>query len=180
MGGEESYGYLVGDHIRDKDAVVSCLMFAEMAAHYKQMGKSLYDVLIEIYETYGFYRERLISVKREGKKGAEEIAQMMEDFRTEPPLAFADRKVVVVKDYQTGRQRDLRTGKETDLGLPSSNVLQFVTEEEDVISVRPSGTEPKIKFYLSVKSELAKGESYRETVHRMDKLLDKMASDLNA
>lgn len=180
IGGEESYGYLIGDHVRDKDAVVSCLLIAEMAASYKQQGKSLFEVLREIAVRYGFYRERLISVTRKGKRGEEEIRQQMKAYREEPPATFAGARVSVVKDYLTGVRIDLETGVETMMDFPSSNVLQFGTEAGDLISVRPSGTEPKIKFYISVQDDLADVEAYREKESALEQRLDQIAAELSA
>lgn len=179
IGGEESYGYLIGDHVRDKDAVVSCLLISEMAASYKQQGKSLFEVLREIAVRYGFYRERLISVTRKGKRGEEEIRQQMKAYREEPPATFAGARVSVVKDYLTGVQVDLETGVETIMDFPSSNVLQFGTEAGDLISVRPSGTEPKIKFYISVQDDLADIEVYREKEAALEQRLDQIAGELS-
>ncbi|MFU8859540.1 MAG: phospho-sugar mutase [Cyclonatronaceae bacterium] len=157
-GGEESYGYLIGDHVRDKDAVVACLAIAEMAAWYKSQGKTLIDALTGLYLEYGIYREKLISLTKKGKAGAEEIETMMDTFRKNPPAELGGEKIVQVRDYLNGTQRDIATGRVTKLDFPSSNVLQFFTETGSVISARPSGTEPKIKFYISVNSDLPKPE----------------------
>ncbi|MEX2585091.1 MAG: phospho-sugar mutase [Balneolaceae bacterium] len=180
IGGEESYGYLIGDHVRDKDAVVSCLLIAEMAASYKQQGKSLFEVLREIAIRYGFYRERLISVTRKGKSGEDEIRRQMKAYREAPPVTFAGARVLVVKDYLTGIQKDLETGLETEMDYPASNVLQFATDRGDLISVRPSGTEPKIKFYISVQDDLADIEGYREKEMALEQRLDQIAEELSA
>lgn len=177
-GAEESYGYLVGDHVRDKDAVVACLMIAEMAAFYKAEGRSLYEVLIGIYETYGFFKEGLISIKKEGKKGAEEIREMLNRYRSDSPKSLGGDEVVIVRDFQSGIEKDLRSGKESPTGLPSSNVLQFETAGNYLISVRPSGTEPKIKFYISVNGELENRDNYRKREKELDQLIQAIASDL--
>ena len=153
-GGEESYGYLIGDHVRDKDAVVSCLAIAEMTAWYKSQGKTLIDALTGLYLEYGLYREKLISLTKKGKAGAGEIRAMMEAFRKNPPAELGGEKIALVRDYQSGTERNIATGSVTELDFPSSNVLQFVTETGSVISARPSGTEPKIKFYISVNCDL--------------------------
>ena len=153
-GGEESYGYMIGDFVRDKDAVAACSMIAEMAAWAREQGKTFFDVLVDIYREYGFYKEGLLSVVRKGKSGAEEIQQMMRDYRSNPPQEIDGEKVVCIKDYQTHESKDLITGKVTKLDLPTSNVLQFFTDKGNKVTVRPSGTEPKIKFYFSVKGEL--------------------------
>lgn len=153
-GGEESYGYLAGDLVRDKDAVLSCILIAEMCAWAKQQNKGLYDLLIDTYVDHGFYLEDLISIKKEGKLGAEEIAKMMDDLRNNPPKTVAGSDVVWLKDFKNQTQQNLRDGAISATGLPVSNVLQFITEEETVVTARPSGTEPKIKFYFSVNAEL--------------------------
>lgn len=153
-GGEESYGYLVGDHVRDKDAVVSCLAIAEMTAWYKSQGKTLIDALTDIYLEHGLYREKLISLTKKGKAGAGEIRAMMEAFRKNPPVELGGEKIALIRDFLSGTERNTAKGSETKLDFPSSNVLQFVTETGSVISARPSGTEPKIKFYISVNCDL--------------------------
>jgi len=154
-GGEESYGYMIGDFVRDKDAISACAMIAEMAAVAKDKGQTLYEALVQMYATYGLYQENLISLTKKGQRGAEEIQEMMRDLRANPPATIAGSPVVEVRDYQTGRIRNVRTGEEFPTGLEKSNVLQFITEDGSKISARPSGTEPKIKFYFSVKHPLA-------------------------
>lgn len=178
-GGEESYGYLVGDHVRDKDAVVSCTMIAEMTAYYKDQGITLYDALLEIYVKYGFYREELISIKKAGKKGAEEIKNIMANLREQAPESFAGQKVVTVKDYLERTERDLKSEKVSRLEFPASNVLQFVTEGGYIISARPSGTEPKIKFYISVNGDLPDAESYREKKKELDGVIETIKKELD-
>ncbi|NDW12399.1 phospho-sugar mutase [Bacteroides sp. 214] len=159
-GGEESYGFLAADFVRDKDAVSACCLIAEIAAWAKDNGKSLYELLKDIYVEYGFSKEKGISVVKPGKSGADEIKQMMTNFRANPPKEIAGSKVVCTKDYQTLKQTDA-AGKVTDLDMPdTSNVLQYFTEDETKVSVRPSGTEPKIKFYVEVKGELCCRENY--------------------
>ncbi len=153
-GGEESYGFLAEDFVRDKDAVSACCLIAEIAAWAKDNGKSLFQLLQDIYVEYGFSKEKGISVVKKGKSGAEEIKQMMTNFRNNPPKEIAGSKVVLVKDYQTLKQVDA-TGNVADLDMPdTSNVLQYFTEDGSKVSVRPSGTEPKIKFYVEVKGEM--------------------------
>ncbi|HLO92150.1 MAG TPA: phospho-sugar mutase [Lentimicrobium sp.] len=154
-GGEESYGYLVGDFVRDKDAVSACCMLAETAAWAKDQGLSLYELLIDIYSKFGFYLEDLVSVTKKGKAGAEEIHQMMVNYRTNPPLEINDLKVLAVKDYLNQIEKNLISGKEYPIDLPESDVLQFILEGGSKITVRPSGTEPKIKFYFGVKGTLS-------------------------
>jgi phosphoglucomutase len=178
VGGEESYGYLVGEHARDKDAVVACCMFAELAAYYKDQGRSVYDVLLSLYIKYGFYKEKLISITKKGKAGAEEIKAMMDDYRANTPTELGGNKVIMLKDYKTSTSKDMRTGELVKIELPSSNVLQFFTEDGSIISARPSGTEPKIKFYCSVKSELSNKEAFKSTATQLDSKLASMMKDL--
>ena len=178
VGGEESYGYLVGEHARDKDAVVACCMFAELAAYYKDQGRSMYDVLLGLYIKYGFYKEKLISITKKGKAGAEEIKAMMDTYRANTPTELGGNKVIMLKDYKTSTSKDMRTGEVMKIELPSSNVLQFFTEDGSIISARPSGTEPKIKFYCSVKSELSNKEAFKSTATQLDNKLASMMKDL--
>lgn len=169
-GGEESYGYLVGDFVRDKDAVISCVMLAETAAWAADQGKSMYELLKDIYVEFGFYKEKLLSVTKKGMAGAQEIKAMMERFRNNPPAEIAGSKLVWIKDYELRKTRNLIENTETPIDLPKSDVLQFVTELGHKISVRPSGTEPKIKFYFGVKAPLA----HRDDFERVDKQLDQV------
>lgn len=177
-GGEESYGYMVSDFVRDKDAVASCAMIAEMYAYAKDNGKSLYEMMIEMYQKYGFYKETLISLTKKGKKGAEEIVQMMADFRTTPPKSFAGSDVVRLVDYQAGISKDLLTGAETPLDYDRSNVLQFFTKDGYKVSARPSGTEPKIKFYISVNAPLPSPSQYEATRNQLDEVIAGIRKDL--
>ncbi len=153
-GGEESYGFLIGDFVRDKDAVSACALIAEMAAVAKDQGRTLYQEMVAMYAHYGLYVEDLISLTKKGQRGAEEIQEMMAGLRANPPATIAGLQVVEIRDYQTGKIHDVRTGVVTETGLETSNVLQFLTEDGSKISARPSGTEPKIKFYFSVKQPL--------------------------
>jgi phosphoglucomutase len=178
-GGEESYGYLIGDHVRDKDAVVSSTVIAEMAAYYKEQGLTLFDALLDIYTKYGFYKEELISLKKEGKSGAEEIQKIMAELRKNPPASFAGQEVVTVKDYQSLTEKDLKSGTETELDFPKSNVLQFVTEGGYLVSARPSGTEPKIKFYISVNTRLNSPEEFRSVESRLDQVIQQIKGELD-
>ena len=173
-GGEESYGYLVGDFVRDKDAVSSCAMLAETAAWAADQGKSMYQMLKEIYHEFGFYKEKLLSVTKKGKAGAEEIKAMMERFRSNPPLAIAGSKLVELKDYKLGVSRSMIDGTEKPIHLPKSDVLQFFTEDGSKISVRPSGTEPKIKFYFGIKSQLADINDF----DKVDAMLENRINDV--
>lgn len=177
-GGEESYGYLVGDFVRDKDAVIASAMIAEMAAYAKDSGKSLFDFLIEAYLKFGYYKERLISLTRKGKAGEEEIRQMMIDLRNNPPHRINNSKVVRIIDYQSGIEKDILKMKEKTVALPRSNVLQFFTEDGTKISARPSGTEPKIKFYFSVNDQLASKEDFDKTTEALDRRIDAVIEDM--
>jgi len=160
-GGEESYGFLPEDFARDKDAVSSCTLMAEIAAWAKDNGKTLFELLQDIYLEYGFGKEKGISVVRKGKSGAEEIAQMMNNFRMNPPIEIAGSKVVVIKDYKTLKMKDVVSGSESHLEMPAtSNVLQYFTADGTKISVRPSGTEPKIKFYIEVRGSMHSRAEY--------------------
>lgn len=172
VGGEESYGYLVGDFVRDKDAVSACAMIAETAAWVADQGKTLFDLLIEIYMTYSFYKESLLSVTKKGKAGAEEIQQMMVNYRKHPMKSINNIKVTAIKDYLTLEEKNLETGTTTPILLPASNVLQFILEDGSVISVRPSGTEPKIKYYFGVREPLKeKGDFDRINSYLDDKIV---------
>lgn len=179
-GGEESYGYLVGEHARDKDAVVSCAMLAEMVAYYKDQGSSLYEALIDMYLEYGFYKEKLIAIKKEGKAGAEEIKAMMERFRNHPPAVLGGSKITMIKDYQSSISKNMISGESEKIDLPSSNVLQFYTADGSIISARPSGTEPKIKFYCSVNEPLASKAVFETVQEKLDAKLAKILDDLGA
>ena len=160
-GGEESYGYMVEDFVRDKSAVSSCAIMAEMTAWAKDNGKTLYELLQDIYLEFGFSKEKGVSIVRKGKSGAEEIVQMMSNFRSNPPKEIAGSEVVLMKDYKTLRADNIATRKEYALEMPAtSNVLQFFTCDGTKVSVRPSGTEPKIKFYVEVRGVLRKREDY--------------------
>jgi phosphoglucomutase len=177
-GGEESYGYLVGEHARDKDAVVSCALIAEMTAYYKDNGSSLYDALVKLYLEYGFYKEKLVSVTKQGKQGADEIQKMMKKFRNHPPTMLGGSRVIVIKDYMSGMSINPVSGTSTTIDLPSSNVLQFFTEDGSIVSARPSGTEPKIKFYCSVNHDLVCREDFEKTNKKLDRKLSSILQDL--
>lgn len=179
VGGEESYGYLIGDDVRDKDAIASCALIAEMAAYAKDNGKSLSDMLIEMYEKFGFYKERLISITKKGKEGADQIAQMMVDLRQNAPDKVGGEKVIKKIDYQSLEETDLISGTSEKIDFPKSNVLQFLTEKGTKISARPSGTEPKIKFYFSVNTPLEDKSKYDEISGQLDEKIDRIIADLN-
>lgn len=178
VGGEESYGYLVGELVRDKDAVVSCTFIAEAAAYYKGQGKTLFDVLLELYLTYGYYKEKLISLTKKGKAGAEEIKAMMAGLRANPPKSLGGIAVARIKDYQESVSFDPNTGERETIALPKSDVLQFITVEGDIISARPSGTEPKIKFYCSVKQPLDRLEDFQRVDAELDGKVERIMADI--
>lgn len=176
IGGEESYGLMIGSQIRDKDAVSAVCILCEMAAYEKSKGRSLYEKLIDLYLQYGYYLEDLISITKKGMNGQQEIAQMMENFRNNPPKSLAGSKVVELLDYQKQSKTDLQTGQNFVINLPKSNVLQFITEDGSKISARPSGTEPKIKFYFSVNTKLESLDKFEET---QQKAKDKIQTIIN-
>lgn len=177
-GGEESYGYLIGELVRDKDAIISSAFIAEMTAYYKDKGSSLFEALLNTYIKYGFYKEKLISITKKGKTGAEEIKAMMEKFRTNPPATLGGSKVITLKDYEKGTETDLTSNTTSKLDFPESDVLQFITADGSIISARPSGTEPKIKFYCSVNSKLASADVYKETDKQLDDKITAIMQDL--
>ncbi len=178
-GGEESYGYLIGDFVRDKDAIASCAMIAEMCAYAKAKGQTLFDMLLEMYVKFGYYKESLISITKKGMKGAEEIQQMMASFRTNPPASFGGSEVVKVIDYKASTSKDLQTGDVETIDYEKSNVLQFFTADGYKISARPSGTEPKIKFYMSVNAPLASREEFEKVTNELDSVLNEIKQDLS-
>ncbi|MFZ2287577.1 MAG: phospho-sugar mutase [Bacteroidales bacterium] len=171
-GGEESFGYLPGDYVRDKDAIGSCALVAETAAWAQDNGKSLWELLLDIYAGYGLYREKLVNVVRKGAEGAAEIRKMMEEYRTSPPQVIAGSKVVRIDDYQSLVSAHLITGKKNPLHLEKSNVLQFFLADGTKISVRPSGTEPKIKFYFSAKTSLKDVSEFDELWKGLEERID--------
>ncbi|MBQ8437782.1 MAG: phospho-sugar mutase [Alistipes sp.] len=178
-GGEESFGYLAGDYVRDKDAVSACALAAEAAAWAKDtMGLTLYEWLQQLYVKYGFYRESLVSLVRKGKEGAEEIQKIMVDFRTTPPKMLAGSEVIIVRDYKSLEETNMRSGVVTPIDQDSSNVLQWITADGTIISVRPSGTEPKIKFYFGVKTELPSVEQYDDVEAALDAKMLRIKMDL--
>jgi len=162
IGGEESFGLMIGDKVRDKDAISAVALLCEMAAVEKENGSTLFDKMIELYIQYGFYYETLISVTKKGMNGQKEIADMMAGYRANPPATIDGSPVVEVLDYEKQIGRDLESGESWETGLPKSNVLQFITEDSTKISARPSGTEPKIKFYFSVKTDLQNKQQFDE------------------
>lgn len=177
-GGEESYGFLPGDYVRDKDAVASCALVAEVAAWAKNGGKSLYDLLLDIYLEYGLFLEKLVNIVRKGKEGADEIKTMMLSYRKTPPAFINKSRVVKIDDYETLVSTDCVTGKKTNLSLSRSDVIQFFLEDGSKISVRPSGTEPKIKFYFSVNTVLESAAKFEETNKLLEKRLEDIIRDM--
>lgn len=166
--GEESYGYMAGDFVRDKDAVSACAFFAAMAASAADEGKSLYDWLIEMYAEHAYYKEALINVTKKGQQGEQEIKAMMEKFRNNPPATINNSAVTRLLDYQTLTEKDLKSGNVTKLDFPKSDVIQFYLEDGTKVSVRPSGTEPKIKFYISVNTKLASKNDFDAATKKLD------------
>jgi phosphoglucomutase len=177
-GGEESYGFLPGDYVRDKDAVASCALAAEAAAWSKSKEKSLFDLLLDIYVEYGFYKEKLINIVRKGKEGADEIKSMMTSYRNNPPEKINNSRVLKVNDYEKQISYDILKGTRTSIELTKSDVLQFFLEDGSKISVRPSGTEPKIKFYFSVNTKLESADKFEETQNFLDKRISDIIKDM--
>lgn len=178
MGGEESYGYLAGEFVRDKDAVISCALISEAAAWAKENGKTLLELLKDIYVEYGLYKEKLLSVTKKGISGQQEIKKMMEDFRSTPPQTIAGSKVMLVHDYKASETYDTISDLRYTIDLPKSDVLQFVTQDGTIISVRPSGTEPKIKFYFGVKGKLDNKADFDKVNTELDTKIEKVIDDL--
>jgi len=177
-GGEESYGYLVGEFVRDKDAVSACLIIAEMAAWAAEQGKTFIDILSDLYVEYGFYKEDLLSLTKKGKAGLEEIQQMMADLRTNPPKEINGSNVVLIKDYKEQLTKNLVTDSTEKIDLPKSNVLQFFTADGSKITARPSGTEPKIKFYFGVKGELKSKADFDQTNDILGKKIEGIVASM--
>ena len=177
-GGEESFGFMVGDFVRDKDAVTSTLLVCEIAAQAKEKGISVYKELIEHYIEHGFYKERLISITKKGIEGAQEIKQMMIDAREHPIQEVNGSKVVRIEDYQLSIVKDFSTGKEATIDIPKSNVLIYYTEDGSKIALRPSGTEPKIKFYISVNTTLDNLSAFNTTEQQLETRIDAILKDM--
>jgi phosphoglucomutase len=178
-GGEESYGYLVGDFVRDKDAVISCCIIAEMACWAADSNKTFYDILIDLYTEYGFYKEDLLSITKKGKSGAEEIQQMMDDYRKQAPVEINGSKVVMIKDYELCKEINVINNTTSTIDLPKSNVLQFYTEDGSKITVRPSGTEPKIKFYFGVKEMMHSKNEFEKVNEKLALKIKNIISSMN-
>jgi phosphoglucomutase len=178
IGGEESYGLMIGSKLRDKDAVSAVAILCEMAAYEKNKGKTLFDKLIDLYVEYGFYKENLISITKKGMNGQKEIAEMMETYRNNPPKTINGSSVVQLLDYELRKGKNLLSGENWEIKLPKSNVLQFVLEDGSKISARPSGTEPKIKFYFSVNTKLTGVDEYEQTKTVLDARIEAIINDL--
>ncbi len=177
-GGEESYGYLVGDYVRDKDAVISCCMIAEAAAWAREQGKTLYETLLDIYMEHGLYYEKLLSITRKGKSGLEEIQRMLTGFRTETPTHIDGQKVLRVIDYQEQTDKIMASGAVTEIDYPRSNVLQLFLEDGTKITMRPSGTEPKVKFYFSTFARLESRDDYMSVRDSLDEKIERIIDAL--
>jgi len=178
VGGEESYGLMIGDQVRDKDAISAVAIICEMAAYEKEQGKTLYQKLIDLYVKFGFYKEGLISITKKGMRGQEEIAEMMKGYRDNPPTTINGSAVVQLLDYEEKVGKNLFTGDTWIIDLPKSNVLQFVLEDGTKISARPSGTEPKIKFYFSVKETLPSAGDFDAVQAKLDDKISNIISDM--
>jgi len=177
-GGEESFGFMVGDFVRDKDAVTSTLLICEIAAKLKAEGSSVYEKLIELYVEHGMYKEKLVSLVKKGIEGQREIKQKMEDLRLTPLKSIAGEQVVLIEDYQSSVAHNLQNHTKTGIDIPKSNVLIYYTENGTKVAARPSGTEPKIKFYMSVNQELDSTENYEKVNAELDKKIEMILSEL--
>ena len=177
-GGEESFGFMVGDFVRDKDAVTATLLACEIAAQAKANGKTLYEALIDLYVEHGFYKERLISLTKKGIAGAQEIKQMMIDARNNPLKTINGERVVLIEDYQLSISKNLMSHKDTPLDIPKSNVLIYYTEDGTKIALRPSGTEPKIKFYISVNTALNYASEFEKTEQYLEDRINAILKDM--
>jgi phosphoglucomutase len=178
VGGEESYGLMIGDKVRDKDAVSAVALLCEMAAYEKNKGRSLFAKLIDLYVQYGFYKEHLISITKKGMDGQQQIADMMAVFRNNPPKTLAGSDVVQLLDYELKKGKNLKTGEEWQIKLPKSNVLQFILADRSKISARPSGTEPKIKFYFSVNTKLKNADEFDKGNAALDEKIKAIITDM--
>ena len=179
IGGEESFGLMMGDQIRDKDAVSAVAILCEMAAYEKEQGRTLFQKLVDLYVKYGFYKEDLISITKKGMDGQQQIAAMMQGYRQNPPTEINGIKVAQILDYQSSEAKNLVDDSTTIIQLPKSNVLQFILEDGSVISARPSGTEPKIKFYFSVKENLASAADYEMVNHLLNEKIKNIIASMN-
>lgn len=178
IGGEESYGLMIGDKIRDKDAISAVALLCEMAAYEKEKGRSLFEKLIDLYVQYGYYKEHLISITKKGMDGQQQIADMMSGYRNNPPATIAGSEVVQLLDYELRKGKNPVTGEEWEIKLPKSNVLQFVLADGSKISARPSGTEPKIKFYFSVNEKLKTASDFVRATNSLTKKIETIITDM--
>ena len=178
-GGEESFGYMVGDFVRDKDAVTSTLLACEIASQAKANGSSFYKDLIKAYIEYGFYKEKLIAITKKGISGANEIKQMLTDFKENPVASVQGSKLLWVEDYNTSIAKNVQTGKEKTIHIPKANLLIYETEDGTRIAARPSGTEPKVKFYISTNAKLTKAEDFKSVNSQLDAKLEGIVAELN-
>jgi len=179
IGGEESFGLMIGDKVRDKDAVSAVALLCEMAAYEKEKGRSLFEKLLDLYAKHGFYLEDLISITKKGMDGQKQIAAMMEAFRNNPPKVIDGAPIAALLDYEKGIGKNLSTGETWEIKLPKSNVLQFVFANGDKISARPSGTEPKIKFYFSVNAKLSSANEFDAVHGQLKSKLERMIKEMN-
>ena len=177
-GGEESYGFMVGDFVRDKDAVTASLLASEIGSQLKSEGSSFYNLLIDCYLSYGFYKERLISITKKGQEGASEIRKMMNDFEARPPKTIVGETLKYIENYNTSTRINLETGEKEMIDLPTSNVIIYETTEGTRVAARPSGTEPKIKFYISTKTQLESAEVFEKTNKDIEAKIDQIISEL--
>ena len=177
-GGEESFGYLVGDEVRDKDAVSAALLACEIAVDAKAEGKTFMDLLLDCYRKYGFYEERLVSIKKEGKEGAALIAKTLDNHRKNPPKTISGIPVKTIEDLLTSTKTELSTGSTSTINLPKANVLIFWLEDGSKIALRPSGTEPKIKFYFSVNQVFDKEQSWEEQQKALGEKIDQLENQI--
>ena len=178
IGGEESYGMMIGDKVRDKDAVSAVALLSEMAAYEKDKGRILFDKMIDLYVKYGFYKESLVSITKKGMNGQKEIADMMEGYRNNPPATINGVEVVNLLDYELKTATNIQTGHSSEIKLPKSNVLQFILADGTKISARPSGTEPKIKFYFSVNAKLDSPDNFDKVSAELDEKIKNVVKDL--
>ncbi len=178
IGGEESFGLMIGDKIRDKDGVSAVALLCEMAAYEKEKGRSLYEKMIDLYLEYGFYKEHLVSITKKGMDGQQQIAAMMESFRDNPPKLINGSSVIMLRDYELQIEKNIQTGEERPINLPKSNVLQFVLDDGSCISARPSGTEPKIKFYFSVNAPLTSNREFDKVSRELDEKINAIIADM--
>ncbi len=177
-GGEESFGFMTGDFVRDKDAVTASLLACEIAAQAKANGSSFYESLLDMYVTHGFYKEKLVSLVKKGMDGAAEIKQIMIDLRENPLTSIDGSKVVKIEDYQTSITTDMEQGTTTPISIPTSNVLIYYTADGTKIAARPSGTEPKIKFYFSIKLPLTNKADFTAVEKQLDAKIDRIVQEM--